>query len=50
MFTDLSKFDWVLKENKVIIPANHNGTTNIKFASQQSKDKVMIRIRLNNSI
>lgn len=50
MFTDLSKFDWVLKENKVIMPSNHTGTANIKFASQQSKDKVMIRIRLSNNI
>ena len=48
MFTDLSKFDWALKSNPVNIPSNHKGTTNIKFASQQSKDKVMIRINLNN--
>lgn len=46
MFLSPEQFDWIYKENPVIIPSNHKGTTDVKFASEQSKKNFMIKINL----
>lgn len=46
MFTDLSKFDWIYKDNPVIMPSKGRGTTEVKFVSEQSKKNFMIKINL----
>ena len=48
MFTDLSKFDWVLKDNPVIVPSKSKGTTEVNFISQEHKNRIMSKINLKN--
>lgn len=48
MFTDLSKFDWIYKDNPVIIPSKGRGITDIKFVSQEQKIRIMSKINLKN--
>ena len=39
-------YDWIYKDNPVIKPSKGKGTTEAKFASEQSKKNFMIKINL----
>ena len=46
MFLGPEQFDWIYKDNPVTIPSSHKGTTDVNFASDQSKKSFMVKINL----
>lgn len=39
MFLGPEQFDWIYKDNPVIIPSKGKGTTDCKFVTQQHKQR-----------
>ena len=46
LFTFPEEYDWIYKDNPVIIPSKGRGTTEVKFVSEQSKKNFMIKINM----